>query len=93
MSEEEYKRMTCPHCGKSIDLFKVGGGKKAAIELMVPFLGSIPIDPNIVEACDAGKAYITDFVESPAAQAMGGIVEIILSRTKRHEQKVEEVTA
>ena len=90
---ENMSGMTCPFCGKSIDLFKVGGGKKAAIELMVPFLGSIPIDPNIVETCDAGKAYITDFVDSPAAQAMDGIVEIILSRTKRREQKVEEVTA
>ena len=89
---ENMSGMTCPHCGKSIDLFKVGGGKKAAVELMVPFLGSIPIDPNIVEACDTGKAYITDFVESPAAQAMDGIVEMILSRTKKREQKVEEIT-
>jgi len=30
--------LVCPHCSKTIDLFKSGGGKKAAQEIGVPFL-------------------------------------------------------
>jgi Mrp family chromosome partitioning ATPase len=46
---ENMSGMVCPHCGGRIDLFKVGGGQKAARELGVPFLGHIPIDPLVVK--------------------------------------------
>ncbi|KAA0003772.1 MAG: Mrp/NBP35 family ATP-binding protein [Thermoplasmata archaeon] len=55
---ENMSGFTCPHCGKEIDLFKVGGGKKSAEELGVPFLGSIPIDGRIVESGDSGKPFV-----------------------------------
>ena len=51
---ENMSGLTCPHCAGKIDLFKTGGGEKAAQELMVPFLGAIPIDPHLVLAGDAG---------------------------------------
>ena len=51
---ENMSGLTCPHCAGKIDLFKTGGGERAAQELMVPFLGAIPIDPNVVLAGDAG---------------------------------------
>jgi Mrp family chromosome partitioning ATPase/predicted Fe-Mo cluster-binding NifX family protein len=51
---ENMSGLTCPHCAEKIDLFKTGGGERAAQELMVPFLGAIPIDPNLVLAGDAG---------------------------------------
>jgi Mrp family chromosome partitioning ATPase len=51
---ENMSGLTCPHCGKQIDLFKTGGGKRAAEELGVPFLGAIPIDPLVVHGGDSG---------------------------------------
>lgn len=51
---ENMSGLTCPHCGGQIDLFKTGGGHKSALELGVPFLGSIPIDPMVVTGSDAG---------------------------------------
>ncbi len=51
---ENMSGLACPHCGGVIDLFKTGGGAKAALELGVPFLGAIPIDPQIVTGGDAG---------------------------------------
>jgi ATP-binding protein involved in chromosome partitioning len=51
---ENMSGLMCPHCAGKIDLFKTGGGERAAQELMVPFLGSIPIDPNVVLCGDAG---------------------------------------
>jgi Mrp family chromosome partitioning ATPase len=54
----------CPHCAKEIKLFKTGGGARAAVEMGVPFLGSVPFDPEMVDAGDAGRFYS---VEKPAA--------------------------
>ena len=54
----------CPHCAKEIDLFKTGGGARAAAELGVPFLGSVPFEPAMVDAGDAGKIYA---LENPGA--------------------------
>jgi Mrp family chromosome partitioning ATPase len=60
---ENMSGFTCPHCGSKIDLFKSGGGEKAAKELNVPFLGKIPFDPRIVEASDNGKSFIEIYPE------------------------------
>ena len=71
---ENMSGFTCPHCGKKIDIFKTGGGKKASEDFKIPYLGSIPLDPDIVEIGDSKekidiknklteKSYM-DFVEN-----------------------------
>ncbi len=55
---ENMSGFMCPHCGKSIDLFKKGGGEKAAREMLVPFLGNIPLDPGMVECGDSGTPMV-----------------------------------
>jgi ATP-binding protein involved in chromosome partitioning len=66
---ENMSGFRCPHCGKEIDLFKIGGGEKAARELKVPFLGRIPLDPQIVKNCDQGNPFVSASPDSPAAKA------------------------
>lgn len=51
---ENMSGFNCPYCHKSIDLFKKGGGEKAAREMQAPFLGRIPIEPEIVKRGDSG---------------------------------------
>ncbi len=51
---ENMSGFICPHCGKKTDIFKTGGAEKMAEELGVPFLGRIPIYPEIVETADNG---------------------------------------
>jgi len=75
---ENMSGLSCPHCGKKINLFKEGGGERAAKELGVPFLGRIPIDPRIVELGDDGKPFILHHPESDAAKALNNIVDSIL---------------
>lgn len=74
---ENMSGMVCPHCGKHIDLFKVGGGKKAAEELGVKFLGSVPIDPKVVESGDDGMPIVLHDSETEAAKAFRDIVDSI----------------
>jgi ATP-binding protein involved in chromosome partitioning len=74
---ENMSGMLCPHCGKPVDVFKTGGGKQASQDLDVPFLGSIPIDPEIVKSSDAGKPYVLDNPDSQGARVLSEIVEEI----------------
>jgi ATP-binding protein involved in chromosome partitioning len=75
---ENMSGMVCPHCGKKIDLFKEGGGYKAALELGVPFLGKIPLDPQIVTSGDEGKPFIATQPGSEATKAFMNIVKNIM---------------
>jgi ATP-binding protein involved in chromosome partitioning len=74
---ENMSGMVCPHCGKEIDLFKEGGGKKVALEMGVPFLGKIPIDPKIVISSDEGQPFIGAHPDSEASKAFMKIIENI----------------
>jgi Mrp family chromosome partitioning ATPase len=75
---ENMSGLTCPHCGKEIELFKKGGGQKVAEELGIHFLGRIPIDPRIVESGDSGNAFIIDQVDTEAGKVFNKIVEQVL---------------
>ena len=86
---ENMSGMICPHCGKEVDVFKKGGGEVAARELGLPFLGRIPLDPRIVVGGDAGKPFVLEHPDSPAAKAFAGIVEGI----KAHLRTPRAVTA
>lgn len=78
---ENMSGFVCPHCGKEVNLFKKGGGEKAAKEHNVPFLGRIPIDPRIVEIEDSGRL-IFEAVgsDSPFFKAFEEIVDKLLQR-------------
>ena len=67
---ENMSGLRCPHCGELIPLFKTGGGERAAGELGVPFLGRVPIDPEIVQKGDSGPPYVLSEPDSDAARAL-----------------------
>ena len=70
---ENMSGFTCPHCNKNIDLFKKGGGEKAAREMLVPFLGTIPIDPEIVLSGDSGRSVVDNPDQKESSEAFGHI--------------------
>jgi Mrp family chromosome partitioning ATPase len=74
---ENMSGFTCPHCKKSIDIFKTDGGFKASIDLQVSFLGKIPIDPKIVLTGDKGEPYLIKNASTDAGKAFVNIVEKI----------------
>lgn len=79
---ENMSGLKCPHCGNNIDLFKSGGGEKAAKEFNLPFLGKIPIDINMVNSTDEGKPYIFQYKDSETAKIFNQAVELILAQMK-----------
>ena len=72
---ENMSGMICPHCGDTIDLFGRGGGKKAAEDLNVPYLGAIPLDPEMVKAGDEGRPYVLRHADTPTWKAVDAVME------------------
>jgi len=74
---ENMSGFTCPHCGKKINIFKMGGGEKSAEELGVPFLGRVPFQPEFVDYADKGTPFVSFQKKSKSAEAFLSIVEKI----------------
>jgi len=72
---ENMSGLSCPHCNKEIELFKIGGGELIANEMKIPFLGRIPLDPELVISSDDGKSFIKNHPESTVAKAFADIAE------------------
>lgn len=79
---ENMSGMTCPHCGKAIDLFGRGGGEKAAQDLGVPYLGSIPLDPAMVKAGDEGRPYVLRHADTSTWKAVDAVMENLVKRVE-----------
>ena len=73
---ENYSYITCPDCGRKINVFGESKIDEIAAELKVPVLGKMPIQPAIAKMVDEGRfglvhnTYIDD-----AIAAMPGIDE------------------
>jgi ATP-binding protein involved in chromosome partitioning len=71
---ENMSYLICPHCGERIELFGEGVGQKIAMSLGAPFLGSIPLDPNVARESDTGTPFVAANPQSVAAKAFKEIV-------------------
>ena len=92
---ENMSGFVCPKCGTEVNIFRTGGGQKIAEELDVPFLGGIPLDPEICRDSDDGKPFIVRHPESPASKAFTDIVKKIeryLEERKQSEARLKPIT-
>ncbi len=84
---ENMSGYTCPTCGTEIKIFKSGGGQKIAEELRVPFLGSIPIDPDVCSDSDEGIPYMFKHRDTLATKSFTEIVTKIERFLKEKEEQ------
>jgi ATP-binding protein involved in chromosome partitioning len=66
--------------GKRQYLFGEGGAERAADEYRAPFLGAVPIYPELREASDAGEPLAFTAPDSPAVNAFDALAERLASR-------------
>lgn len=83
---ENMSGFTCPKCGEHTDIFRSGGGKKIAEDMTIPFLGKIPIDPEICSDSDKGSPFIIEHPDSPASKAFKEIVRKVEGFLKRRKK-------
>jgi ATP-binding protein involved in chromosome partitioning len=71
---ENMSGFACPNCAEVTQILPPGGGRLLAESMGVPFLGSIPMDPQIAEACDSGRAFVNHYSTTPTAEIMRNII-------------------
>ena len=72
---ENMSYFECPDTGKRYEIFGPSHAEETARTIGAPFLGRLPIDPEIAELCDAGR------LEEYSAEAFVSIVKDLSERT------------
>ncbi|MBN1619383.1 Mrp/NBP35 family ATP-binding protein [candidate division WOR-3 bacterium] len=78
---ENMSGFICPHCGEETNIFKSGGGEDMAKSFGVPFLGRIPIDPEVVNSGDEGKPLVRSLDHTGSAGIFFSIAENISKKS------------
>ncbi|NMD42528.1 MAG: Mrp/NBP35 family ATP-binding protein [Firmicutes bacterium] len=70
---ENMSGLTCPHCGKPVELFGPSRAEEVAAETGIKLLGTIPLDPEISRLGDRGEIeqYRVDFLEEVPSLVQG----------------------
>jgi len=66
--------------GTPVDFFGRGGGRELAEQAGVPFLGEIPMDPNVRIGGDDGKPVVLSSSESPVSAVLKEIAQKTAAR-------------
>jgi ATP-binding protein involved in chromosome partitioning len=75
----------CPTCGTHTPIFTRGGSEEAARRLAVPFLGSIPLDPQTVEHGDQGTPTVVAAPDSAQAEAFRQVARSVAAQVRERE--------
>jgi ATP-binding protein involved in chromosome partitioning len=76
---ENMSGFACPHCGTHVDVFGRGGGRRLAEEMQAPYLGEVPLDPEVRLAGDAGTPTTLSSPQSPAGRAFAEVAERVIA--------------
>jgi ATP-binding protein involved in chromosome partitioning len=97
---ENMSYLQCPHCNEQINIFGRGGGQKISEKFDIPFLGEIPLFPQIMEGSDKGKPVIISDPDSIQANALtkmakvtAGRISVIAARLNLDEMPEDERTS
>jgi ATP-binding protein involved in chromosome partitioning len=77
---ENMSYFICPRCGTRTDIFAHGGGEQAAVDLGIPFLGKIPLDPLLRIGGDRGEPVVISQPVSPLAAAFRDMAAKVAAR-------------
>jgi ATP-binding protein involved in chromosome partitioning len=76
---ENMSYFVCDNCDKKHYIFRSGGGRRVAESLGVPFLGEIPLEPEVAEGGEAGTPIVERRPDSPASRAYKAIAGVVAS--------------
>jgi len=77
---ENMSYLQCPHCSENINIFGKGGGQKISDKFNIPFLGEIPLSPQIMEGSDKGKPILLSDPDSIQANALRRVAKVTAGR-------------
>lgn len=77
---ENMSGFACPNCSECTNIFSKGGGEELAKHANVPFLGCIPVDPNLALCLERGENFMDSHETSPTAAVLRDIVAKVTSQ-------------
>jgi predicted Fe-Mo cluster-binding NifX family protein len=80
---ENMSGLECPHCGKRVDLFKSRGGQITAERENLTLLGSLPIEPEVVQRGDLGRLDDLMGKSNPFNKEFEKVVKTIIQQTAK----------
>jgi Mrp family chromosome partitioning ATPase len=81
---ENMSYLKCPSCGEKVNLFGASRGEKLAIDLGLPFLGAVPLDPAIPELSDKGR------IEDYSSPIITSIANELRTRAARQTEQLTQ---
>jgi len=79
----------CPHCGEGTEIFGRGGARAEAELIGAPFLGEIPLHPELREASDAGRLVASG--DGPVAKAFQRAAEAMMHQVQAVQRPAPEI--
>jgi len=94
---ENMSEFICPHCKTGTPIFVKAGAQALADEHRIPFLGEIPLDPEVCIAAEDGTPAILKNPDSPTTTALRLVSRLVaaqvsLQNHNRKELKVDLVS-
>jgi ATP-binding protein involved in chromosome partitioning len=75
---ENMSKYVCSKCGHTEYVFGSHGAFETAREFGIPFLGEVPLEPEVRHSSDMGQPVILSAPDSPAAKALMEIAKQVL---------------
>ncbi len=89
---ENMSFFVCPHCQERSEIFKHGGAERVAQELGSRFLGAVPLDPAVVQACDDGIPIVVSHPDGAHAEAFRQIADAVIAEVERRAAERPELS-
>lgn len=80
---ENMSESLCPHCGESLNIFGPGHKVRELCDYwQIPFLGAVPLDPEVRASGDMGEPVVVRAPDAPASRALARIASELVHRTQ-----------
>lgn len=89
---ENMSYLLVPETGQKLDVFGQGGGRRTAEAMGVPFLGELPLNPQVRLGGDTGRPVALAGPEDPHAAPFYELARRVLERVESLERKAPTIT-
>ena len=77
--------------GDRVHIFGQGGGRRMADDMGIPFLGEVPLDPQVAEGGDSGQPIVAMAPDKPAAKAFDDLAGKVAAQVSIQNMRVLRV--
>jgi ATP-binding protein involved in chromosome partitioning len=89
---ENMSYLIVPETGQKLDIFGQGGGRRTAEAMGVPFLGELPLNPQIRVGGDTGRPVALAGEQDPHAAPFYEMARRVMERVESLERKTPTMT-